>query len=115
MKISILYGRRDKKKIARLKFQSGAVDLAAQTKKDREFARRRSFTFGNEIPLFHDERRITNQRFSSGLDQVGLDIGKIDRLHGLTDMQAPGLPIGADPIPIKYAISGVAILLNLGD
>lgn len=47
--------------------------------------------------------------------QVGSDIAKIDTFEGLIDVQVAGTSARVGSIPVKESVSGVAVLLNLGD
>ena len=47
--------------------------------------------------------------------KVGSNIVEIDAFEGLFDVQFPGTSVRVGSVPVKEPVSGVAVLLNLGD
>ena len=53
-----------------------------------------------------------DQDFAFGFDQVRSDIGKVDALQRLIDVELPERSIRSNAVPIENTISSVAVLLN---
>jgi hypothetical protein len=90
-----------------------ATERTREAGKDCESSVRRGLTRPMEIPFLDFEQRVPNQHVAFGPEQFRLNIVEIDGLQRLLDMQLSRLAFVIDAVPIKHAVRGVAVLLNL--
>jgi hypothetical protein len=104
---------REKKKIARIKLSTGAIDLARQTNDNGKSASGYELAFGVQFQLVDLENVVPDERFTFRAQQCRLHVAEIDALHRLGNVHLPGGTALLRPIPIVNPISRVAVLLNL--
>src|ERR1017187_2609487 len=111
--LSILQRGRDQKEISRRKIAIGASDSAGDTEDDCELSTRSNFARRAEIPFLNLEEIIFGQQLASRLNKIRRGVVEVDGLQGFIDMQLARLSGIVGAVPIKHAMSGVTVLLDL--